>query len=91
MHEAHKEVVDEFTIKIIQDEDPRSPQELVNSVVENHFLAGFHSQFTVTVPGFMEPDDEKHWEDTHHVYPLNAYIHGGVSLSMHRKGQHGCP
>lgn len=80
-----------LVVKIIQDEDAESPKDMGDP--ENLFLVGFHRQFDVrsaSYPGIRGPDDVRHggWSKNYHVFALNAYIHGGVALSL---GTFSCP
>ena len=85
-------------IKITQDSDPESPDAWG---VEDMFLVYDHSQFTVTREGFepssiykylqlcsypetidlRDDDFDKYW-----IFPVYAYIHSGVSLSLTHQG-----
>ena len=71
-----------WEIKIIQDEDAASPEEWDDSVV---FIAAFHQRNCWIVrDNLRSPEDLESydWEKTHHVFPLYAYIHSGVVLSL---------
>ena len=73
-----------YTIEIHTDEDPESPSQWGD---DNLFLTGFHRQFHVQRKGFTEKvtkeQSKQFW-----VFPLYAYIHSGVSLSL---GEFSCP
>ena len=87
-----------YTVNIIYDSDAESPSK--NSDDEERricFLTTTNNRyFVVRVDGFNPEDleDEERLaevEKTHHVYPLYAYIHSGVALSLGRSGQFSCP
>lgn len=89
----HVEKLHGCTIKIFRDEDAQSPQE---SGDDSLFLVGFHRDFYVLPPGVKRGsgrNDEAIFEDerekrakTHWIFGLEAYIHGGVSLSLSNQG-----
>jgi hypothetical protein len=70
-------------IKIQADSDASSPSEDAD---KNAFLVYGHRDFTVNGPD-EEKAREVHeakstWEETHHVWPVFAYIHSGVHLQL---------
>ena len=71
-----------YKIKIRQDEDCESPNDWGD---EDLFLVYDHRQFTVKRKGF-EPQDIYEsglaYEEEHWIFPVEAYIHSGVSLSL---------
>jgi hypothetical protein len=71
-------------IKIVQCECTDSPDDWGN---EDLFLVYDHRQFTVRREGF-EPIDiyesESAYEEEHWVFPVYAYIHSNVALSLNR-------
>lgn len=67
------------TYRIVPDPDPPSPAENDDPEL---FLAATHRQFSVK-PRFKGEFGETHWE-----FPLYAYIHGGVTLSLN---PYSCP
>lgn len=83
----------DYKIKIRQDESSESPDSCGN---EELFLVFDHRQFSVKRKGFepgdiydyimslCHPDDEFDVEDysDYYIYPVEAYIHSGVSLSL---------
>lgn len=68
-----------LVVKIYQDQEAESPEQWGN---EDLFLVGFHRQFSVVRPKLNRPDDIRGWSKNYHVFPLHAYIHGGVCLSL---------
>lgn len=77
-----------ITIEIHQDEDAESPQSWGDDAC---FLVANHRQFYVPEPGEkrVTSDPEEilnRWKGTHWIFPLEAYIHGGVVLSFGREG-----
>jgi hypothetical protein len=78
-----------YTLKIERDEYPESPDFWGNDDV---FIVYDHRQFTVDRKGFSPRDIFEHLQAGKRVYkgyyafPLYAYIHSGVSLSMSRSG-----
>ena len=83
----------DYKIKIRRDESPESPDDWGN---EELFLVYDHRQFSVSRKGFepgdiydyimslCHPDDEFDVGDysDYYIYPVEAYIHSGVSLSL---------
>ena len=76
-----------FSVRLEQDQDARSPQEDGDTGL---FLVAKHRQFFVA-----PPESEKNFEiqdvldahkETHHVFPLEAYIHSGVVLALSGEG-----
>jgi len=74
------------TIEILYDEQPQSPGEWSN---EDCFLVYDHNQFSVEVKGFDPTDIWSHIQETkkwfydgYYVFPVYAYIHSGVTLSL---------
>lgn len=68
------------------DPEPQKPDEWAG---DDLFLVAFHRQFHIVRDGFNRPEDEERWAETHWVFPLRAYIHSGVALSLGRDGQFG--
>jgi hypothetical protein len=78
-----------YKIKIRQDEDCESPNDWEN---ENLFLVYDHRQFTVKRKGFEPKDiwdalnegleEEENYYPDYFIFPVEAYIHSGVSLSL---------
>lgn len=68
-----------MTVRIFRDPDPGSPDGFDNDDV---FLVGFHRDFHVVRDGLKYADDIRGWSRDYHVFALNAYIHGGVRLSL---------
>lgn len=83
-----------YTVKIYQDADAESPESMTDDSERRVcFLATTRNRyFEVRADGF-NPEDvgddarRADIEQSHHVYPLYAYIHGGVALSLGRAGQ----
>ncbi len=76
--------------RIEQDTDAQSPKENGDT---NLFIVAKHSQFWVPAPGQKtipqyanEVVDE--FKKTHWVFPLEAYIHGSVHLSLAGEGNY---
>ena len=81
-----------ITIEIHHDEDARSPQEDGDNGL---FLVGLHRDFFVRPPDYKAKDT---WNGdalkaeidarakTHWIFPLEAYIHGGVALAFGSEG-----
>ena len=75
-----------FKLEIFQDEDSQSPDEWGNT---DAFLVYDHRQFSVERKGY-DPEEifqsfqTKNTYEGYHVFPLFAYIHSGVSLSLGR-------
>ena len=76
-----------FSVRLEQDDNARSPQEDGDHGL---FLVAKHRQFFVA-----PPESEKNFEiqevldahkKTHHVFPLEAYIHSGVALALSGEG-----
>lgn len=73
-----------YIIKIEHDDDVDSPNDWGNTDL---FLTACHSQFDVRVDGFNHPSiDMKKVNRKYHVFPLIAYIHSGVALSLSSEG-----
>lgn len=82
-----------YTIRIEQDPEPMSPEEYG---VDEVFLTGEHRQFSVERPGFMLRDLAdarrlKAVKKAYYLFPLIAYIHSGVALSLTRGYPFDCP
>lgn len=74
------------TIKIYYDDDPQSPDEWGNDDV---FLVYEHRDFCIKRPGFdpeeiFETFQKKNMFEGFHIFPVYAYIHSGVALSLGR-------
>lgn len=85
---AHSEEYKGRTIEIMYDESPMSPEEWGN---EDCFLVYDHRQFSVERKGYDPTDIFAHLEETkkffyegYYVFPVYAYIHSGVALSLGR-------
>jgi len=79
--------VDGLTVKIFRDNDATSPADWS---YDGLFLIGNHRDFYVKPPGVKD----RHWDvesvmeqyaKTHRIYPIEAYIHGGVALYLRGK------
>jgi len=83
-----KQTEDGFTVKyLIQDNDPDSPQEHSDGTV---FLVHYHRDFTIredslileaSIRVWYQGEKIPHTKD-YHIFPVSAYIHSGVSLSL---------
>jgi hypothetical protein len=73
----------DYRIKIQPDDNPESPNDWGNEEV---FLVYKHRQFTVNREGFdvhsIYEDIVDDMYDEYYVFPVEAYIHSGVSLSL---------
>ena len=70
-------------ISIYPDNDCESPD---NWGDDSIFLCGFHRDFYVTPHDIKSSEDIDKYKDTHHIFALTAYIHGGVALSLSSDG-----
>lgn len=78
-----------FDIKIFRDECGESPDSWGD---ESLFLVGFSSRYLWIIrEGLKHPQDIGNWKKDYHIFPLYAYIHSGVALSMGRGGQFSDP
>lgn len=73
-----------YKVTIEQDQDAMSPEENQD---KHAFIATTRNRyFEVTGPNGETAsdigDNLEQWEETHHVYKLNALIHSGVHLSI---------
>ena len=66
-------------IEVVYDEDPESPDSMDDNGV---FILAWHRQFCVTREGFEDKDSVADWAEEYEVFPLYAYIHSGVALSL---------
>lgn len=87
----HTEIYRHHRIRIVRDFDPTAPNDWGD---DGLFLIADHRQFSVREPGFdlteyPGPDYTHHDGRKYHVFPLRAYIHGGVALSLGTSGQFG--
>lgn len=77
---VYTEKIEHLTIEIYYDPDAQSPE-------ENHdngaFIAADHRQFSVRSEALGRIDELK---KTHHILPLEAYIHSGVVLALSKEG-----
>lgn len=71
---------DAWRVHISPDDDPPSPEEWADK--GDAVLVAYHQQFSVSVEGLERPEDVKGWRDKFHIFPLSAYIHGGVRLYL---------
>ncbi len=78
------------TIDILYDEYPEGPDQWAN---EDCFLVYDHGDFGVEVKGFDPTEIWEHIQETkkwfydgYYVFPVYAYIHSGITLSMGRSG-----
>ena len=76
------------TIKIVQDEDARNPQEDGDTGL---FIVANHRDFYVPEPNEKrvpnDPDELiQRYKKTHWIFPLEAYIHSGVRLAFGQEG-----
>lgn len=86
-YKAHDIEYNGYRIEIIQDEDACSPQE--DGDCDDHFLIFDHRDFCVKVEGWNPQDVfDNYWSkgirfvDGYHIFGVEAYIHGGVSLAL---------
>jgi len=74
-------------INIFHDEDAQSPKDWGD---KNLFLIAYHREFDVRNDDIITHDELSEWfegnkikqQKTYHIFPLTAYIHSGVSLSL---------
>jgi hypothetical protein len=78
------------TINVIRDPEPQSPKDWDN---DDAFLVYDHRQFSVEVKGFDPDSIFQHLSETNKstyegywAFPVYAYIHSGVALSLGRSG-----
>jgi hypothetical protein len=77
---------DAYTAVIECDPEPESPEDLSDDVgTETLFLVTSHRDFTVGPQEFLKADPEDTRKEFH-VFPVRAYIHSGVSLSLSGEG-----
>ena len=85
---VHTEVYKGYTIEVYRDDDANSPADHGDTDL---FLVADHRNFTVRTNGSMAEgsidDYREAYRKTHHVLGLEAYIHGGVSLSLAAEGR----
>lgn len=71
-----------FSLEIVQDTDAMSPAEWEDSM----FLIADHSQFFVPPTpkrrNFDMSEEIAERKQTHHIFPVEAYIHSGVRLAL---------
>lgn len=73
-----------LTIEICNDDNCDGPNEWGD---DSLFLVGNHRDFYVKPPeGISFEDVKSHYEKTHHIFGLEAYIHSGVRLALSQKG-----
>ena len=72
-----------FELRIVQDEFPMSPDEWGDDCC---FIIA-KSERELWIRGEEDIEDYK---DTHHIYPLFAYIHSGIALSLGREYPFNC-
>jgi hypothetical protein len=83
MH-VHAEEYKGYVIKIFQYADVDSPEFWGD---ESLFLTGHHRNFHVKREGFMFTQKIPYViKKAYHVFPLHAYIHSGVALSLNNGG-----
>lgn len=75
------DIADTLRVVTCIDLDPIPPMQYPEV---DHFIVACHRQFYQSVEGFdgKEEDFAESWESTHKIFPLSAYIHGGVSLYL---------
>ena len=79
-----------FTYEIVPDDDAQSPQENQD---QGLFLVASHRSFSVPEPGQKRPPSDpgellERYKATHWIFPIEAYIHGGVHLSLSGTGNY---
>jgi len=78
-----------LTVAIHQDTDPTSPEENQD---ENAFLVTTKNRYFEVRPDWCQtPDNAEQLAETHYLYPVLAYIHSGVALSLSAIGQFSDP
>lgn len=89
MNTVHTEEYKGYTIQIIPDEDAQSPDTLGGD--DSLFLITTRNRhFVVERGGFTLDGCRDGGYPEYEVFPLFAYIHSGVSLSLNRGGQFNC-
>lgn len=71
-------MAERYELRVVQDEYPTSPSEWRD---DDLFLVADHRGFAVAAPKGVDLDDENF-----QVYPLRAYIHSGIALSLGAEG-----
>jgi hypothetical protein len=84
MTPIHTETYRGYEIDIIPDAHAERPDAWGD---DNSFLVGFHRQFYVTTTAVQKPEEIAAMQKTHHVLPLEAYIHSGVVLALAKSAQ----
>lgn len=76
----YTEVYKGYTIEVYRDDGDDSPDSWADGSL---FLVANHRDFYVKPPkGSTFDSVASDYRKTHHAFPLEAYIHGGVSLSL---------
>jgi outer membrane lipoprotein SlyB len=78
-------------IRIYQDDNPESPDDWKD---DNLFLVHYHRDFEIDRDSIITKDDTRKWyqgekipqEKDYYIFPVEAYIHGGVSLAFSQQG-----
>ena len=87
MEAIHTENYRNHTIKIFRDDSSDNPGDWGDDEL---FLVANHRDFFVTRPelgrSFTARDVIREYEHTHFLFPLEAYIHGGVCLALAGEG-----
>lgn len=88
MSEPQTFKVGRLTVYLSRDEDAQSPREDRDT---NLFLVANHRHFYVPPPGMKQcPNSAKEvvdmYKKTHWIFPLEAYIHSGVTLALSGEG-----
>ena len=71
-----------YRIRITPDENPESPDEWGDDDI---FLIYHHRQFTIERDGFDVHEIDK---DKYYIFPVEAYIHSGISLRLFTGTKH---
>lgn len=90
MTAEHTEVHKGYKIEIHRDDSgiDSGPQDWQD---ETAFIAANHRDFYVIPKWIRDIDEVQYYQDTHDIYPLIAYIHSGVALSLSRDYPFNCP
>lgn len=91
MEAVHKEKYKGHKIRIYQDPDPMSPDDWGD---DNLLLVHYHRQFLVTRDQIITEDDAREFyqgetieqSSRYWIFPVAAYIHGAVALSVGQGG-----
>ena len=72
---------------LVQDDDPESPNEFCDNEL---FLVHYHRDFCIRQGNIITEEETREWYQgkkisqakNYHIFPVTAYIHSGVALSL---------